>query len=373
MDQYFVDVKAEVADSWADAVTYQPSNIVYLVQDMTAGPCTIAFDIAMSDPLLTQDQFGPKRSEWRFRLEGTTISQGIITKTLPIPNDRVQVGGSDYLWYLDQRIYPADYSTFPTALAGTIYISGVGEATDDIIKDLIDLTIAYDTDTINLVVASGGGFGSPVAPFVIVPGDTSTILSQISNLAQQDDDIGFEGFINIDGAGVITLYIFATRYQVPPSLYPTITNDQIVGTPTWSNNGPTSTVEVGWGIGHVISSQSIYAPSKARFRRLEHSIDYGDQFKSQAMCDALVSSWGALNRSPQHDFECTIYADSIGALILEHSGVVLNFTTDLFMPFHNINGVDYRATQMNFQLSNEGDNLVDLTLEQAYLDGAGEV
>lgn len=379
MDQYFVDVKAEVTDGWADAVTYQPSNITYLVQDMTAGPCTIAFDILMSDPLLTQDQFGPKRSEWRFRQEGTTISQGIITKVAPIPNDKVQVGGSDYLWYLDQRIFPADYTTLEDALGGSvwdggpIYISGPGETTDAIIEDIIGVINTYDTDTVVITVVSGGGFGSPIAPFVIVPGDTTSILQQISNLAQQDADIGFEGFINVDGSGVITFYIFATRYQIPPSVYPTITNDMIVGTPTWANNGPASTVEIGWGIGHAISSQSIYGPSKSRFRRLEHSIDYGDEFKSQDMCDALVASWGALNRSPQHDFEVTIYADKIGALILEHSGVVLNFTTDLFMPFHNINGVDYRATQMNFQLSNEGDNLVDLTLEQAYLDGEGEV
>lgn len=373
MDQYFVDIRAEVTDDWSAAVTYQPSNIVYLVQDMTAGPCTIAFDIPMSDPNLSQDQFGPKRSEWRFRLEGTTINQGIITKTAPIPNDKVQVGGSDYLWYLDQRIFPADYTTFPTALSGFIYISAPGETTDAIISELIDLTVSYDVDTVYFSTISGGGFGTPTAPFVIVPGDTTSMLSQIANLAQQDANIGFEGFINVDGSGVINLYIFATRYQVPPSIYPTITNDQIVGTPTWANNGPTSTVEIGWGIGHAISSQSIYGPSKSRFRRLEHSFDYGDEFKSQAMCDALVASWGALNRSPQHDFEATIYADSIDGLILEHSGVVLNFTTDLFMPFHDIPGVDYRATQMNFQLSNEGDNLVDLTLQQAYLDGAGEV
>ena len=96
-------------------------------------------------------------------------------------------------------------------------------------------------------------------------------------------------------------------------------------------------------------------------------------FKSQDMCDALVSSYGKLNRSPQHDFTCTISADVIPALLFEHAGVVLNFTTDHFMPFHNINGIDYRATSMNFQLSNEGDNLIDLTLQQAYLDGAGEV
>lgn len=378
-DAYFVDVKAEVTDSWADAVTYQPSNIVYLVQDMTAGPCTIAFDISMADPLLTQDQFGPKRSEWRFRLEGTTIDQGIITKTAPIPNDRVQVGGSDYLWYLSQRIGPIDYTTFPGALAaanGVIYISNAGvDATDTIIEAIISLVNTYDSgiDTLTFAVQSGGGFGVPFTPFVILVGDTTTIMDFINNLAQQDASMGFEGFVNVDGAGVISLYLFSTRYQVPPSLYPTITNDQIVGVPTWANNGPASTVEVGWGIGHAISGQSIYVPSKNRFRRLDHVLDYGDEFKDQQVVDALVGAWGAFNRSPQHDFECTIYADSIPALILEHSGVVLNFTTNMFMPFHDIPGVDYRATSMNFQISNEGDNLVDLTLEQAYLDGAGEV
>lgn len=378
---YEVDVKAEVADAWSAAITYIPSNITYMVQDMSAGPCTVGFDISMADPLLTADQFGPKRSEWRLRYGGTTINQGIITKVEPIPNDRVQVAGADYLWYLTQRVFPADYQTLTTALTdsvwlgGPLYYSAPGQSTDSIIQDILDLVNTFDpTDTIDFgLIQSSGGFGSPLVPFTIIPGDTTSILDQINTLCQQDGSMGLEGYVSVDGAGVIKLYVYANRYQIPPSVYPTITKDQIIGVPVWANNGPLSTVEIGWGIGHAISAQSIYAPSKTRFRRLEHSVDYGDEFRSQDMCDALVGAWGALNRSPQHDFACAIYLDTIPALIFEHAGVVLNFTTDHFMPFHNINGVDYRATELNFTLSNEGDNICELTLAQAYLDGEGEV
>ena len=220
---YYVDVKAEVADSWSSAVTYIPSNINYLVQDMSQGPCTVGFDISMADPNLTQDQFGPKRSEWRLRYGGTTINQGVITKVEPIPNDRVQIGGSDYLWYPTQRIFSADYTTIDSAFLTTPYISAPGVATDQIIEDIIALMNGFDSDTIIINVLSGGGFGVPLVPYTIIPTDTTTILDHINSIAAQDAAIGAEGFMSVDGAGVITLFIFSNRYQIPPSLYPTIT------------------------------------------------------------------------------------------------------------------------------------------------------
>src|ERR1700704_4091978 len=94
---FTVDIKPEFNASYGPTTwtyTYKPSNINYIMRHGADGPSTIGFDIPMDDPFLTRNQFGPWRSEFRFKKDDQIIMQGLITKVNPIPNDRVQVGGA---------------------------------------------------------------------------------------------------------------------------------------------------------------------------------------------------------------------------------------------------------------------------------------
>jgi hypothetical protein len=369
MSNWSVIIKAEITDDWSAGVEYLPSNIKYSVKHGSDDPCAIGFDISMSDPLLTADQFGPWRSEWQLLEDETTvINQGIITKTQPVANDRVQVSGEDYLTYLKKRIYPFDYTTFSDAAAGTPFVVGIGDArgtngyVDQIIYDLISDVEAL-SNTLGITVASSGTFEQLVS-YTILPGDTTTIFDHLSTLAQQDGQLGFEYYVDINKI----LWIYADRYDPGPSRYLNLLDADIVSM-DWANNGVIASVEIGFGVYHEMSSQYVSSATMTRYRRLEDIQEFGDSYIQQAPIDALTAAWGKLNAFPQHEVTITVYPERIigpSDFILEHAGVVLNLDVDFFEPFHNIGGFMYRANQMDFTLSNEGDDIVEIELEQAY-------
>lgn len=366
-------------DDWESKITYNPSNINYIMKQGSDDASSIAFDIPASDPNLTPNQFGPTRSDFRLSRNGNLILQGLINKVSPIVNDKVQVAGADYLSYLGQRVYPYDYTTYEIAVSGTppFYTPAFGRASNLIIQDIIDAINATPNTRIVYGVNSNPDTDAfeGLTSYPILPGDTTYIKDHISDIAQQDTQIGFEYYCD----NIAIIQLFANRYNVPPSNYITITPQMCVGEPQWDNNGPASTVEIGFGLGNAISGQSVYAPSLARFGRVDNIQLYGDSARDQDRVNSLVGAWGRFNRSPQHDFTVTVYADLVlanpdwvGRFYQERAGVVLGFSGNWFQPFHQIGNADgpyyYRGTTLNFNLSNEGDLLCEITCQQCYIE-----
>lgn len=370
-------------DDWSSAIYYVPINLNYTIKQGSDDACAIAFDIAASDPNLTANQFGPTRSEFKLLRNGDLVMQGLITKVSPLVNDRVQVAGEDYLSYLGQRIFPYDYTTYQIACSGgppsqPFFVPAFGTPSNTIIQNMIDAINATLNTRVVYGVSSVGTFEG-LTSYPILPGDTTFIKDHISDISQQDTQIGFEYYV--DNSALLWLY--ANRYNVPPSNYVTITPQMCVGEPQWDNNGPASTVEIGFGLGNAIAGQSVYAPSLARFGRVDNIQLYGDSARDQDRVNSLVGAWGRFDRSPQHDFTVTVYADLVipdnaegpafaGAFYKEHAGVVLGFAGNWFTPFHQIGDADgpyyYRGTTLNFNLSNEGDLLCEITCQQCYIE-----
>jgi hypothetical protein len=389
-----VQIKPEIdaaygTNTWP-GVTYQPSNIQLIKRSQLQDTSTLAFTIPLSDPNLTRDQFGPWRSDVRLiGPDGNNAFQGIITKTqLSGQSQVLHVSAEDYSCYLKRRMYPFGYAH--TSYTGTPFTpqSYGPPGNDKTSAAAIEALIGQmNFDTVAVVgstlaaertysVTRHGSF--VVNPdYTITPGDTTSIFDHISQIGQQDGSVGFDYHIDENKA----IHVYSGYYQVAPSIYTTIMGTDIIDL-QWANNGPANTYEIGFGYGHGLSGISADPATEQRFGYMVAASDYGDSYTTQGMIDNRAAARGRLNRYPQHDATLTMYLDNITPLapstavfLHEYAGALLTLDASCFTaftPFHTIlaANVNYRATEIQMTISNEGDTVVQLTLEQAYITDA---
>jgi hypothetical protein len=386
-----VQIKPEIDatygyNDWAHAATFSPVNINYNIRSNLADTSTVAFTIALSDNSLSTDLFGPWRSDFRLYNSGDLVLAGIVTKTqLQMTTQQLQVAGEDYSCYLRKRIYPYIYNDGSDFGGAGLVFDPTDYTPDGTSAACIEAIVAkMNAETVTAVGATRAaertfsvtrhGTFLALLGYTISPADDATIFDHIQQIGQQDGQIGYDWHIDETKA----IHLYAGYYQTPPSLYANIMGTDIIDF-EWANNGPLGTREIGFGYGRDVWHTFNNASCQNRFGLLVNSRDFGNNIYLQDPVNGRTNSYGQIDGFPQHDCTVTVRADHVVPLVggapgfyREKAGCVITLDQtafNAFRPFHTIPSasVDYRATELQFNVSNSGENTCTMVMEQIYI------
>jgi hypothetical protein len=391
---WFID---HLAHDYSVLQTYRPENLHFIkrisaVQDADWEISRSAIDVN-GDPVVfhviatDEDMVKPWANMFRIR----NMIEGVETKILagPITNtnasrggDKIKVSGKDWLAYFDRRQIPytsadplasrfgptVDINNPPTGLSYAVTGRDVGL----IVKDIIEFVLSKSNSMAITNTLSTIGY---TINFSLGMADTSTLLSIIDGISEYFP--GFDYLISYDRE--FTLWT-PTRYGNPD----TTADDGPGGaniclaigddydTPPvsldYTGSGPSATHLRGTGAGTNRQSQiskSLGASDiQGAFFRLDGSVDFGDQAKTQAVVDMRTRKEFIYGAQEVHDIVMEFDPLSISDFWnTVRPGLALWVTENLQL--HEIDSAQ-RIMEMDCTVSNNGDERVTFGLNQIY-------
>lgn len=325
--------------------------------------------VPLSHPNLVRDQFAPKLTDYRLGITSDLVNwytiQGGICGPVGLKTgiQSVAVVGYDYLYYLNQP-YPFDYASAYSSLSAT---------------DLIKYWVTTNQQTViaALVAASplsfttsfSGTGWTEVMNYMIMYGDTVTLLDHVRAIGEMNQPKGFEFWCDYDR--LIRFYAprrnNASSTPIASFLYVTGSNGLI--DIDWTNQGPKATKTVGLSNG-LKRGFSEYTPSTAAYREWLELVQLRENLYKQTEIDAATDSIGTLDRFPQKTIKITVKPDEVDPLdetawFYNHCGKVIHVDSeDYFLPYHRIDTLAI-ITNQDFKLNN-GTWTCDISADYIY-------
>ena len=350
----------------------------------------IGYQIAQSD-LLFPDTFAPYRTDYelQFRYAGgswTPVQAGIhVPVEMAANSGVVQVGGKDWLHYLEQPWffdpYNVDADDLTTGLAAVLLdqfdlttafcqFYPIDSQVQTVLTDMVvsgpPASIGYTTSFV------GSGWGAlPINFPPIMFQDQTNIIDHIRSLSSMFDPYGFDFYVDWDKK----IYFYKPRRNPTTPIYTLVDNTTIVDIPSWRNNGPLATHVVGLGPG----SPAWWAHKKDQdninvFRhwlRLEQLGDAIRRKNAARLLREVKSSTDDLQfLFPHKDLQLTIKPELLNIInpldmYKNHIGDVIDVDYSGFLPYHRIDAKFWIIGQ-DFHNDSSGNWLCDLTLQQVY-------
>lgn len=357
---------------------YVPENLAFSLRNSEPG--TISYEIPLSEPFLTKDQFAPYRTDWYLYRAGTgpggydLIEAGIMTDVnLSGDRDSVLVTGKSMLHYLERRTYPFDPVAYVTDHDWVSWPKQWPTAQGDAGTDLTTIVQAIlqamlDASPNTLPITFSNVPTGSLGFYKIFPADQTTIFEHIQKLAGMED--GFE-FELVPQSLQFKMYS-PDRDTFQPVYRFTISGTEADGQVTladWTNSGPASTYFIGYGAGSKIKKGAIstYLPSEELYRRLDRTEDFGE-ISSQDMMDRVSASQGYQDRFPQKKLSLSILNPEFLATNFYTAGRPrsligqrVHFTFD-FINYHKVDA-DYRVIALNWDVDEGTNEIVEWELE----------
>lgn len=372
-----------MADEWyvlhrdeSDTVTdeFKPLNLTFSLRHKEAGDVT--YDVPLSVPRMRWAYAGPKRTVyevWNTGYPDRPITSGIHSFINTKRGEEVlHVAGKTWLWYLQNRHYPFDPLDPNAFLAGNaaddqgIAYQQFGEATV-ILQELWDIIMDG-----SLAHSNRWGMTLQYIPLGIETGfrvelaDTQSLFDMMNTLSEIEP--GFTFYDNVAREIVV----------VEGELYPEIARTDPVysihtfdrNTPPtdlidieFENNGPEMTHILGLGSGTAtrIGRAYGYEQSQAQFGRWDGVKEFGSTI-SEDMLVAQTQRAFSKGLYPQHDLPLTVKADHIPDFWTLFSPGWSIWINEDFESNH-VHGASM-IKEMSARISNQGDALVDLSLEE---------
>lgn len=383
----------DITDDGADELLEEiyPENLHFRLQLGTLGPGTVDYEVSRGakdvdgDPAVTEDFVGPMRTD--FVLKRSDLIEPIMagmhttvagTDEQATPLDVVKVTGADWLEYLDRRRWPYDaalsYVDWPDGFRFRVAAAEIGQLVKDILETVRDVSTNYPAapdaghPSYSLAYTVDADDTGHTTNYEIVQFESSSILDLITTLATAGRDRG--GF-DLQATWDKVYRIIYPEIGDPDSPVFTIevdvvshlANAQAVG---FTNTGPAATHLLGVGAGTSTRQGGVnrhFRHSSATFRRLDDVADFAEVKNLDALED-LTGSQLALGSNPVHEIPIRVDPATITDFwLLCKPGVYVAVNYDL--GFHTINSVQ-RVTAMDCNVSTEGDESVDLELNQYY-------
>lgn len=360
----------------------------------------VSYELALSNPSMTRDQFAPKRTDYRLQVSRTGSDWHNIQAGFHWPvglnneEGTVKLQGMDWMAYLDQPMWfdaylidAMDLISGKTKMAsilddasawGRAWIGTSGTDTDavhynatqqSVVQDLVDSIANGNDGTIKINAAFAGTSGwEEVLEYVVMFQDSTTILDHIKAIAAMDDPFGFDFYMEPDK----TLRLFnpavvASLGDIPIDYIITRESEALVSL-NWQNNGPVATHTVGIGPGSPgIWAQKTYAPSVDVYRRWLRLVNLGGNYRMPDQVKYAVHE--IPDRFPQKELKITLKPDELDpvdptAFFFPAIGRAIYVDID-FPPYHRINA-NFWITAQEFHTDDEGNWLCDVSLQQIY-------
>lgn len=356
---------------------FVPEHLSFDMRNSEAS--SISFEIPLSATGLRRDLFAPYRTDWELWRRGTgpgayqLLEGGLLTEVnLASDRDSVLVNGKSWLHYLEKRVYPfdpvayvedRDWASWPKQW-------GLGDPSGEDLRIIVEDILEAMTDESNTPQIIFNNLNTGVYfHYKIFPADPTTIYEHIRKLSEVED--GFE-FAILPGSLEFKMYpptrdVGIAIYAFEPSENEF---DGAVTNADWTNSGPAATVTVGYGSGSKFKKGfiSTHIPSQEQYRRLERTVDFGDQIASQPMLNSLAASQGYQDRFPQKKLSLTILNPEFqpvnfytGGRPRSLIGNRIAFRHD-WTPYHLVNA-DFRIISMNWDVDQSGNEEVEFELE----------
>jgi len=275
-------------------------------------PSTFTCEIALSDPKLTRELIGPKRNDVRVYRDNNPIWDGELREVnLEFERDTLLCEHSDFMQYLDDRIfpfhYPWEFGDWPKGVPDpenpNRNYNWQNKDLFVIARDIVEAMVADDPNVPPFEV--GGSATGTLTTYLIHAGDQTTILEHLRTLGDRED--GFDLRVNRTGDH-IEIVLLHPRADDEEIVY-TITKD--IGQITqfnWTNKGPDGTWTMGLGAGYPAKSLAAeyqHFDSIVQFRRRDNIVDFG-RTRNLTHLQKLTAAENHRALFPQKELELSI-------------------------------------------------------------------
>lgn len=357
--------------------TIDPENLNFTIN--LDDPHDISYEVSTDNPVIEEentaegDWLGAYQHDWELLRDGEIITgmAGMVTSiNIPSGQEVVKVTGKSWLHYLERRHYPFDPHN-PLTWRLRMH----NEDVCDIIHEMLTATLSRDyslnIDLLDLVARTT--FDSSLR---IEFGDTEDMLSKIKTLAEGKPGFDFEILENKE------FRLYYPEYSDPTILaFMMITGspETVVHTDSaleteWTDNGPEGTHLLAFGAGSSYKMGRNYGSTEGQqtFRRLDHSMDFGDQPNFDALEKLAKGALRAAVR-PQREVPIKVAPENINDFWnVVRPGVYFESRTNIYG--HQVTGTK-KLVSIDAEITNEGEELVELhsTLWKAWYDVDGVV
>lgn len=353
--------------------TWQPIDLSFTKN--LNGPGDITGGFGRSDETLTQNIFGPYRSDWYLYHDATQLASGPMTEANWSSNNEglITFAGKTWEHLLDRRLWffdPEERMNNPS-LSQYIYRSGIASPADQkavlrnlhlIVQDLLDNTFEHG-GAIDPEYTVEGTVPTQMT-YEIYPFDTSTILQHIQTIAEQDEGFDFEVVM---GAGWYDLRVPVYHpIKDTGTIQFNFDRSNILAIDSFSNKGPLGTRN--YVIGEGIPSNnwgyiSQYVPSMDRFRTLENVVRFG-KVKDLDALQRLATSEGVRTKEPQLELKVTVNPDAFPNFWTKiDTGIRISMDYD--WGFHHLDS-DWRVLGYDLNVNAQGDPVVSFDVVKIY-------
>jgi hypothetical protein len=291
---------------WSVVRSFDPINPVVVLKHNE--PCTLTCELPLSDDNLTRDLIGPKRNDFRLWRGNTAILDGELREvSLEFERDTLLCEHADYMQYLDERIYPFHYPFV------------VGEwpkkwATQDlwtVSSAIIDAMMDEDVYVPPYVVT--GGLTGVTTNYRIDPGDGTTVLEHLRNLADREDgfDIRVPGRDGTSVGSNIPIQLLHPKADDEEIIYTITESVGQISRFNWTNKGPDQTWTLGLGSGYPAKSnaqEATHTASRQQFRRRDAVVDFGP-IRNLNHLTKLTNAESSRALFPQKELELGVLVD----------------------------------------------------------------
>lgn len=340
-------------------------------------------------PRSTPNGFGPKRSDWEIWRGNKLISAGVLTSVnLNKDRDTILLAGSDWIWYLKQRIYPFDPEEYvaggwdqwpkqwPETNADDPIDTGI------IVQALID-SITKDPVTNGTIQGARQIVGKiptlgQYTKYSILPGDTRTIFDHIQGLSTSHAGFEFDVL-----PASLEFKVWNPRRD---SSYGYPIWQFLVGDPStlsqtdlemwgqiiefdWTNEGPDGTYLIGLATkDHRVGRVWTDPETLVKFSRLDLLYDYGELTNLDSILDRLQDQQDLY---PQKKLSLSLLNPEFMPLSFYSGGyprgllgMRIRVTHD-FVPYHKVDAY-FRINSIRWTVDQSTNEQVDLGLEMLY-------
>ena len=376
---------------------FKPANELVINRNKNA-PSSATYDLARSDPMLTQDCFAPYRTDcYIYRDDELIISGPHTSRSWDNENEGViSVGMLDWMHLTEKLYYPVPItggttidvdirkgsyydwmphdSDIPIVANPYAHIFPEPGALDDIVKAICTERNAIDDIQWNVYVMNNGGNIPTRIPYVLAALDGKSMYTYISELSQHDGGFDWDVLWQSHNNLRIRLW-YPKREDLDPTVF--FDNSSQFAKFKWTDEGPIAARTYGLGQGHGtvtrLADVSIYAPSEAVYRELEIQEDFGDLADSYQYSTFVdeedrtiarkTGARGNINRGPKHTIECSFLTSVLGFNFWTQMGPGTKINIDFDFEFHRVNH-DYLMLGYEATINSGGDELIKPDLQR---------
>lgn len=350
-------------------VQVEPENLSFTMNKGENGPHEMTFEISCGNEGVDFTRIVPYDTDFRLVRDNAVIMAGMITSTnFESDNDWFNVAGKSWLHYLERRHFPFDplhpnqyrIGAPPRGLAMQVRLSEVSDILDAVFQKIVEQPWSLDF-TWELV--------NPAAKtaFRIDLGDTESILSKVTGLAQQYPGIFDFWMDNNKVFKMIAPRKYPIEVVADPlqaAWYFEDSDDGLVSL-KHTNNGPLGTHFLGTGAGKDVRlGLALDSPmNQRRFRRLDHSQDFGD-IANRGRVNSLTTGYFGTTLHPQLEITAEIIPDLVRDFwrtITPGDAIWING----HLPQRHINSA-HEVVSIEAQVTTEANEIVTLNLNQVY-------